>query len=244
MGLFDNVFGSTISAIGGILGNSSSAKEASKSREMSIDAAQHAHQWEVADLKAAGLNPILSANSGASVSSLPMGIQSNPFNGVGDTYNSAKKINEVDKKAIEIQSDAQKSQEDYNKAAAGAQDALKNKAASEKVLADEQAALTRMTSVNKIMERNNISLQQAAIEAQAQRDYTQAHLNSANEAAAAAAAANTKTHTKLSEREIRTGQYDEKVEQYTRPVRNIIDTITTPIRGIFHKSSNTTRFEQ
>lgn len=36
---------------------------------LNVNNYQHRHQWEVDDLKAAGLNPILSANSGASVGS-------------------------------------------------------------------------------------------------------------------------------------------------------------------------------
>lgn len=250
MGFFDFVTepiaklgGSALQAVGGLMGNKSSAREAELSRQTSIDVAKHSHQWEVADLKAAGLNPILSANSGASVSSLPTGSQSNPFLGIGDSFNSARKIDEVDKQSLKIQRDSQVSQADLNKATAAHQDAETNKAASEQHLADEQAALTRMTSINKILERNNISTQQAAIEAQAQRDYSQAQLNSAAEAASRALEHKTAAQTKLTERELRTGKYDEPVETYTRPIRNVIETLTSPIRGIFHKSSNTSRLE-
>lgn len=250
MGLFDfitepvaSLAGSALQAVGGLLGNESSAREAQLSRDQSVDIAQHRHQWEVADLKAAGLNPILSANSGASVSSLPTGSQVNPFLGIGDSFNSARKIDEVDKRALQIQRDAQESQSNLNDATASLRDAETSKAASEKNLADEQAALTRMTSVNKIMERDNITTQQAAIAAQAQRDYSQAQLNSASEVATRALQNKTASQTELNQRELRTGKYDEKVETYTRPVRNVIETLTSPIRGIFHKSSNTNRLE-
>lgn len=250
MGVFDfitepisSLAGNAIQAIGGLMGNHSSAAEAQASREASILSAKNKHTWEVADLKRAGLNPILSANSGTSVSSLPTGSQVNPFLGIGDSFNSARKIDEVDKKALEIQRDAQTSQADLNEASAALKDAETNKAASEKNLADEQAALTRMSSINKIMERDNITTQQAAIAAQAQRDYSQAQLNSASEAATRALEAKTASQTKLTDREFRSGKYDESVETYTRPVRNVIETLTSPIRGIFHKSSNTNRLE-
>lgn len=243
MSVLGSIAGAAIGAVGGILGNKSSAKEAQKSRDTSIEVAKNSHQWEVADLKAAGLNPILSANSGAHLSSLPSAGQSNPFSGIGDTYNSARKIDEVDKQALRIQDRAQRSQQDLNEASAGNQDALKHKSSAETNLANEQAALTRMSSINKIMERNTISMQQAALEAQAQRDYTSSQLNSALEASARATEQNTATRTKLSEREIRAGRYEEKTQQYTRPVRDIIETLTSPIRGLFHKSHNTTKLE-
>lgn len=46
---------------GGILANRQSAKSTAKSIAFQRELAQNAHQWEVADLRAAGLNPILSA---------------------------------------------------------------------------------------------------------------------------------------------------------------------------------------
>lgn len=45
------------------------AAEAQKTRDWQTQMSNSAHQREVADLKAAGLNPILSANSGASTPS-------------------------------------------------------------------------------------------------------------------------------------------------------------------------------
>ena len=107
MGFFDGLVSSTVGLVGGLLGNKSSADEAQKSRDQSIEVAKHAHQWEVKDLKKAGLNPILSANSGASVSSLPVASQVNPAAGIADSLNSANKIENVDKKIAESTIDLQ-----------------------------------------------------------------------------------------------------------------------------------------
>lgn len=53
------------SLLGGMMGNSASAKEAGANREFQYQMARLGHQIEVGDLRAAGLNPILSATGGS-----------------------------------------------------------------------------------------------------------------------------------------------------------------------------------
>lgn len=65
MGLFGNIVGQIGSFVGNkatdfLFGNYNANKAWSRQKQ----AAQSAHQWEVADLRAAGLNPILSATGG------------------------------------------------------------------------------------------------------------------------------------------------------------------------------------
>lgn len=50
--------------IGGLMGDSSARKAANRATAANREAAQNAHQWEVADLRKAGLNPILSGTGG------------------------------------------------------------------------------------------------------------------------------------------------------------------------------------
>lgn len=62
-------FGSVLGNVGSFIGNKAtdflfSNHQANKAWSRQKQAAQSAHQWEVADLKAAGLNPILSATGG------------------------------------------------------------------------------------------------------------------------------------------------------------------------------------
>lgn len=82
------------SLIGGLLGNkgarqqnAANAKQAKKNREFQERMSSTAHQREVIDLRAAGLNPILSASKGAST---PSGAQANMVNALEPMANSAK----------------------------------------------------------------------------------------------------------------------------------------------------------
>lgn len=86
MGLF--------SSIGDIFNDITGASSAAKyNTQVSKEFAQNAHQWEVADLKKAGLNPILSAN-GSTAGSIAgsSGNMSQANTGISDIMNSASGI--------------------------------------------------------------------------------------------------------------------------------------------------------
>jgi hypothetical protein len=83
------IVGGGASLIGGLLGNSSAKAEARRNRDFQAYMSNTAHQREVADLRKAGLNPILSATGGNGASSPAGGQAAQNLNLGADAFNAA-----------------------------------------------------------------------------------------------------------------------------------------------------------
>ena len=110
MGLFSGIGKAIKGVVGGISGNSllsvggtllggsmqnqASAKAASSANEFTTEMMKKRHQWEVEDLTAAGLNPVLSANATPSMgSSAVADVPANPMKDAASTALQVKMMN-------------------------------------------------------------------------------------------------------------------------------------------------------
>lgn len=134
--LASGALGAVGSFFGGKSSNASAAREAQKNRAWQERMDNTKRQRDVADLTAAGLNPILASQYGGSVPSGAVAAQSNPMSGVAESINSAVKMSFVDKKKLDIE----QQQTNANEAALMAQ-ANQSNAQHDQLVASEE--LTR-----------------------------------------------------------------------------------------------------
>lgn len=132
------------SALGGLIGGATSDYFNSKAQERQYqynkDLYQHRYQWQVEDMRKAGLNPVLAGLNGSVGSAGSVGmVGANTSSTFGADYNSARQIDTIQKKQLENQTKQTDS-------------SLKLNAAQEKRIAGE---LTRMEVQNAVDQANS-----------------------------------------------------------------------------------------
>lgn len=96
------------SALGGLVGGATSDYFNSKSQERQYeynkDMYQHRYQWQVEDMRKAGLNPVLAGLNGSVGSAGSVGmVGANTSSTFGSDYNSSRQIDSIQKRQLENQ---------------------------------------------------------------------------------------------------------------------------------------------
>lgn len=118
-----------ISAAGGLLGNYMSARQASKNRDFQEHMSNTSYQRSMADMKAAGLNPILAyQKGGASTPAGAMANMTNPFKDIPAAVSSAIQLKQLDTTLANIESQTKLNAEKINTEKANQAQALSNSA--------------------------------------------------------------------------------------------------------------------
>lgn len=125
---FASIAGAGLSFAGGLMGNSSAKREATKQRAWTEAMDNSKHQRAVKDLKAAGLNPMLSAFNTSSAPSGASAQQNNPASGAGEILSNAG---------------LRQTQKEMNSAQVGVLNSQQSKNIAEADLASAQAAEAR-----------------------------------------------------------------------------------------------------
>lgn len=129
--MWEAIIPAAATLVGGMLTNSARSNEASKANDFSERMSSSAHQREVADLKAAGLNPMLSLKNGGA--SAPMGQQAQVEDVISPAVNSAQNARMVTANLANVQSQTSLNEANARKAA---EEAVLTRQLQEKALAD------------------------------------------------------------------------------------------------------------
>lgn len=172
--------GSYLSYSGQQQANQLNIEEAERNREWQTAMSNTAHQRQVADLKAAGLNPILSAyQGGAAVGSGAQAHVENPYSQLPGAISSARNILEVQTKQLKLQEALNQAQIGRENSQTALNDSTDKLALENIKTAKTQQTLNSAASLKAMEEVNTTQAQAASLMAQAANQYSLAKYNNA-----------------------------------------------------------------
>lgn len=127
-----SLLGAAIGAIGGLFGAKMGANAAEDNLQKQIDwqkeQLQNKHQWEVEDLRKAGLNPILSSHGSSSAASVSPSAIVNPLSGLASSASQLGMLkSEIEKNKADIRNQSKTADAAQENAAASMLNARTNK---------------------------------------------------------------------------------------------------------------------